>query len=464
MYESGSFRDRNARVFYKDGAVYRGLSPDAQRDWEALAATRFFGSFREQGRVVDTEQVEVSELPARSGSDEWSAVLRHERIPFVSYPYEWSFGMLKAAALLQLDLLLAALDEEMILKDSSAFNIQWVGSRPVFIDIASFTKLQPGEPWVGYRQFCQMFLCPLMLQAYKGVSFNSWLRGSIDGIEPAELGRVLWFGDLFRPGVFKHVYLQAKMASRYGGSGRDVRSDLRKAGFHKELIVTNVKALRKVVRRLEWKRRSSEWSHYVDRGHYEAQDREKKIEFVRAVVESRRWKLVWDLGCNTGTFSRIAAQNADYVVAQDRDHLAVEKLYRRLATEGNGSILPLINNLADPSPALGWRGAERRALAERGSPDLVLCLALIHHLSITANIPVAEFCSWLAGLGGDLVIEFVAKDDPMVGSLLRNKEDIYDDYSLENFENCLKRDFEIARRESLADGQRVLYHAAKRAQ
>ncbi len=344
----------------RDGSVFRGLSQQASAEWDALAETRFFRRFSADGRLVATEKVDAP--AATNDPDRWVSFLHHERIPFVSYPYEWCFGMLKAAALLQLDLLLAALDEQMILKDSSAFNVQWVGAEPVFIDIASFERLSPGDPWVGYRQFCEMFLCPLMLQAYKDVSFNAWMRGSIDGLGPSDCSRLFSLRDLLRPGVLKHVFLQAKLEARYADTERNVRDDLRKAGFAKELILANVKGLRKLVARLDWRRRESEWSDYVDCGHYELVDQQKKVDFVRDVVSTKSRRLIWDLGCNTGTFSRLAAEGADYVVAQDGDHLAIERFWRDLSAEGNRKILPLVNNLSDPSPALGWRGRERQAL------------------------------------------------------------------------------------------------------
>jgi len=186
--EPGSFRDRNGRVFYHQGSVYRGLSEEAYRNWQALYQSRFFSEAVQAGQLVPTEVVDKQAFSPET--DQWAAVLKHETIPFVSYPYEWCFGMLKDAAQLQLELMTKALDEGLILKDSTAFNIQWRGPRPVFIDIPSFEVLKPNEPWVGYRQFCQLFLYPLMLQAYKGVPFQSWLRGNIDGIEPTEMARL----------------------------------------------------------------------------------------------------------------------------------------------------------------------------------------------------------------------------------------------------------------------------------
>lgn len=457
--ESGSFRDRKAKVFYHKGGVYRVLSRAAMSDWNALSATRFFPHCSGTGKIVRTEIVNAFDSPEVQPPGQWVGVLKHERIPFISYPYEWSFGMLKDAALLQLELLLEALKEDLILKDSSAFNVQWRGSAPTFIDITSFEKLAPGEPWIGYRQFCQLFLYPLLLQAYKDVPFQLWLRGSLDGIETEHLVRLMSARDFLRPGVFTHVFLQARMQSRFGNSQRDVKTDLRKAGFSKQLIVSNLKRIHKLVQGLKWEPVKSVWADYAFTHSYSEAESERKAAFVREVVHSRFWELTWDLGCNTGVFSRIAAENTRYVVALDADQLAVERLFQALKAEGKKTILPLLNNLADPSPNLGWRGLERKSLANRGKPELVLCLALIHHLVISANIPLGEFVEWLASLGADLVIEFITKEDALVQTLLRNKEDNYSDYNKEYFEECLSKAFDLVRHERLDSGRRILYYA-----
>lgn len=460
--EAGSFRDREGRVFYHQGEVYRALSPRAHAAWQRLSATAFFKRAIEAGRIVKSHEAELPAAVPVTFSAQWVAALHHQRIPFVSYPYEWTFGMLRDAALLQLELLREALGEEMILKDASAYNVQWLGARPTFIDVASFEPLAAGAPWVGYLQFCQLFLYPLFLTAYRGLPFQPWLRGAIDGITPEECNRLLSFRDRFRRGVFTHVYLQAKLQGAGSAPQRPLRRDLQQAGFSKQLILANVKGLEKTVRQLRWQTAGSTWADYADDNSYDGENRAAKRDFVTTAAATRRWSLVWDLGANTGDYSRIAAAHADYVVALDGDRLAVERLYQRLQAEGPANILPLTSNLADPSPALGWRHRERRAFSERPRPELVLCLALIHHLVISANIPLPELVDWLAGLGGHLVIEFVTKDDAMVKRLLRNKDDIYDDYTLEVFEASLGRHYEILQRQPLLEGTRILFFAALR--
>ncbi len=460
--EPGSFRDRTSRVFYADGSVLRGLDSRALAEWEALAATRFFPRLVREGKIIGTERLGAPGPPAPDGITPWTGVLRHARIPFVSFPYEWCFGMLKDAALLTLELLDVGLGEGMILKDATPFNVQWAGARPVFIDVASFERLRPGEPWAGYRQFCEMFLYPLLLQAYRNVAFQPWLRGRIDGIDAMQCWNLMSARDLLRRGVLAHVYLQAKAQSRFADTTHDVRGDLRAAGFHAALIKANIGRLTRLVRRLGWRQLSSAWSEYTVGTAYADREREEKAAFVERALGARPWRLVWDLGCNTGVFSRIAAQHAELVVAMDGDHLVIERLYRDLRREGAQRILPLVSNVADPSPRLGWRGMERGNLADRGRPDLTLCLALMHHLAISANVPVREIVEWLWSLGGALVIEFVTKADPMVRRLLQNKRDDYADYDRGCFEECLKDRFDVVQVAELAGGTRILYFATPR--
>ena len=457
--EPGSFRDRTARVFYHDGKIFRGLNEAALKEWEALAAMRFYQRLSGAGAIVPTQRRDLSSVPLSSTGQPWAAILEHEIVPFVSYPYEWSFEMLRDAALLQLDLVLAALDEGMGLKDASAYNVQWKGASPLFIDVASFYTRTAGEPWVGYRQFCQMFLYPLLLQAYRDVPFQPWMRGNIDGMDAEVCLHLLSARDYVRPGVLAHVYLQAKAQAAYSSTTRNVRADLSKAGFDSRIIKANAERLRALVAGLQWKPKQSTWSDYLKCGHYEASDAAQKKDFVRAAAATRQWALAWDIGCNVGIFSRIVAERAAYVIAMDADHLAINRLYLALKAEGVANILPLIVNVTDPSPALGWRNLERKRIEERGHPQLVLALALIHHVVIGGNIPMDEFVQWLRDLGGELVIEFVTRDDPMVVTLLRNKEDHYTDYDEGVFERELASRFRIISRQPLGSGTRIMYHA-----
>jgi SAM-dependent methyltransferase len=454
--EPGSFRDPESRVFYAGNEVYRALSPNGLSDFEALRATGLL----DDERVVRTEA--AGDTAALRGLlvHEPAAVLRHERIPFVSYPYEWTFSMLKDAALLQLDLLLSALDHDLVLKDATPYNVQFKGATPVFVDVGSFERIREGEPWVGYRQFCMLYLYPLLLQAVKDVPFHPWLRGSIDGITPAQMRGLMSFRDRFRKGVFTNVFLHAKLEARYADRPGQVKQEVKRV-FKKELFVANVRKMRALVERLSWTPPAGVWTAYGERNTYTDDDARRKDAFVRDVARSREWNLVWDIGANNGRYSRIAAEGAKTVVAVDSDQGPVDLLYRDLRDEANRQILTLTMNLADPSPGLGWRGLERRSMPDRGKPDLVLALALIHHVAISANVPVKEFLDWLASLGTALVIEFPTREDPMVKQLLAPKRDgLHPDYELGFFERTLNQAFHVERSERLESGTRVLYFAS----
>ena len=439
-------------MFLRDGTVYRALSKAGWADWEALAAT----PLATDDRLIATEPVELDELPALTGEPAAGA-LRHERVPFVSHPYEWPFSMLKDAALLQLALGREALRHELTLKDASPYNVQWRGAEPVFIDVGSFERLRPGEPWAGYRQFCMLFLYPLMLQAYRGVPYHAWLRGSIDGIAPADARALL---PRLRRGVLSHVILHARLEARYAATGgREVKRELKRAGFGKELLDANLRRLEKLVRRLEYKPGRTAWTEYGATNTYSDEQASGKAEFVRAAAARRPGGLTWDLGCNDGTYSRVAAEHADHVVAIDADHATVDGLYRAL--RGRRDILPLVMSVTDPSPDLGWRGLERARPERRGTPDLALALALIPHVVITGNVPVRRLAKPPSGCTSALVVEFPDREDPMVQRLLSGKtETANPDYDREPFERALAERFEVERTERL--GTRTLYEARPR--
>lgn len=465
--DPGSFRDRSNRVYDNGERIVRGVDEQALSNWRAVRQAPFYNELLTEKKVVATDEWQTGGQAPEAGS--WAGHLVHERIPFVSYPYEWSFGMLKDAALLHLDILERAIPAGWTLKDASAYNVQWQASRPVFIDIPSFAPFVKGEAWTGYRQFCMMFLYPLMLRAYKGVDYLPLLRGSLEGIDPQTASQVLSGATRFRKGVLGHVFLHAKMQARYSKQDLDEARSLtedagasgpakQKKRHHSEaMVLGTIQGLRRTVEKLHTPDSRTTWGNYDSEHSYAEASFQAKKAFVEKHVQARHRRMAWDLGCNTGTFSKLCTQNADYVLSVDGDEKAIERLYQNQKAENGTKILPLVMNLGNISPNQGWRGKERRSFDSRVKPELVLCLALIHHIVISANIPLEEFLGWLRQLETDVVIELVGLEDDMTRMLLRNRVNQYQELSEPNFERIVSSMFEIRASQPLKGGVRKLY-------
>jgi ribosomal protein L11 methylase PrmA len=458
--EPASFRDPDSGVFYADGRVLRGLSTRGAADWERLAATTFFPALLADGRVVGTTPV-AGDAPPSPRGDAWALVLEHERVPVISYPFEWPFAMLRAAAEVHLEVLLAALAEGWSMKDGYAYNVQFHGSRPVFIDVGSF---EPATgPWPGYRQFCQTFLFPLLIQAHLGIAYQPYLRGSVNGLSPRDVAGMFKGLRKWRKGVFRNVVLHAAADRRVTTSTEQVKRQLSSAGFGVELAKATTTKLLKLVRKLDVGKRNTTWADYRDTCSYSDADAQVKRAFVGGAVAETAPQLVLDLGANDGAYSLIAAEHAPHVVAVDGDEQVIDQLYRRLRAEGNDRVLPLVMDLVDPSPGIGWRNRERAPFSERVRPDMVLSLALVHHLAISANVPLPDVIAWLHSFDAPLVVEFPHVEDPMVQRLLANKPaGLFDDYRLDGFEKLLEAAFDVRRREALPGGTRTLFLATPR--
>jgi len=444
--DPGSFRDPASRVVLDGDRVLRLLDDRGLADWRALAGSDFFASAVADGRLIAATELE--DPPAGS-----AGALEHPRLSFISYPYEWTFSMLKDAALLQLDLLKDALTAGITIKDATPYNIQFVQGKPVFIDIGSFELYRAGEPWIGYRQFTRQFLFPLLLRAWIGVPFQPWLRGDIEGPTPAQMASLLGGRKRFNTGALFHVRLQARMEARM--SDQAVREDLKSAGFTPELILANVKKLRSLVASLEWEHGENGWSEYGSCTHV-GRDRDTKSEFLGSAIEHFQPKRVLDLGANDGHFSTIAARAGAETVAVDSDEAVLDDLYRRSSGLSLGIAL---SDLANPSPAQGWAGKERSALTDRARPDLVIAYGLIHHLIYAASVPPREVVTWLRSFDCPVVVEFVSPGDEMVAKLVGNKlsHELHADREEAPFRSLLGEMFETTHEMALTSGTRILF-------
>lgn len=459
--DPGSFRDPLSRVYISGDKVVRAFTAEGAKDIDAVWQKKSIQNALKSGELIESHIVD----PASVGlSAPWTSAMTHPLVPFISYPYEWTFSMLKDAALLQLKITSDALADGVGVKDATPYNVQFIGSRAQFIDAGSFEKRKKGDPWYGYKQFCEMFLYPLMLQGYLGVGYQPFLRGAVNGISPDTMRKLLP-GSLRKPrkGRFTHVVLHAAAQNRFADSNVDVKKASAKAGMNPQVLLATMKKLTKIVQKLSLGDKKSTWSNYSERGHYIESSLDEKQRFVRDAVASAPRSQVWDIGCNDGVFSRIAAAHSDYVVAMDADPLVIDRLYNTLKAEKNEKILPLYVDMSDSGGGIGWRGQERPGIFDRGNPNIVLVLAVIHHLAITFNIPLASQLDMFRDLTPEMVIEMPHADDPMVKKLLINKrEGIHDDFNLEEFERLLTERFEIKSKMLLSSGTRTIFHVVRK--
>jgi hypothetical protein len=453
-----SFRDPDGFLFQIDGVLHRQVEQRYRHAWDALHETGLLARLTGAQLLIPHEEVST-EHALRPGA---YRVIRPRPVPFVSYPYEWSFSQLQDAALTTLEIQRIALEHGMTLKDASAYNIQFVEGRPLLIDTLSFAPQREGAPWVAYRQFCQHFLAPLALMAQRDVRLGQLLRVHIDGVPLDLASRLLPFRSRLRAGLLTHLHLHARSQARYanvaaGGSAP------REARVSATGLRALVDSLASTVRRLRWSAAGgTEWARYYDETNYGEAAAEQKRQLVRKLVALVSPRTVWDLGANTGLFSRIAVEGGAHVVSWDVDPGAVERSYLALREDGRRALLPLLLDLTNPSAAAGWANRERMSLAERGPVDLLMALALVHHLAISNNVPLERIADFFAPLAPYLLIEFVAKDDSQVQRLLATREDVFAGYGQAGFEAAFFRHYELVESHPISGTSRTLYLLRRR--
>jgi hypothetical protein len=446
---SASFRDPSGCLFRRDGVLYRQVNPVYEAHYERLMGSGLYDTLAEQELLIPhVEDPAVAPLVSPAYK-----VLRPEPLRLVSYPYEWCFSQLKDAALTTLRIQRLSLEHGMILKDASAYNIQFRAGKPVLIDTLSFETYTEGEPWVAYRQFCQHFMAPLALMSHTDVRLGQLFRVFLDGLPLDLASELLPTRTLLRFSLLAHVHLHGRAQRRFAEKAPRKKV----ATVSRNGLIGILDSLERGVRRLRWEPEGTEWADYYSDTNYSEQAWRHKQSLVADFVAKAAPRTVWDLGANTGEFSRIAADQAEATVAFDMDPAAVERNYRKCVEEGEGRILPLVLDLTNPSPAIGWANRERLSLFERGRADTALALALVHHLAIGNNLPFGKIGEFLAGMSDTLIIEFVPKSDSQVQRMLATRKDVFDDYDQHSFERALGEHFAIEESVSIADSERRLY-------
>jgi hypothetical protein len=455
-HNHGSFRDPCGFLFYRHNTLYRQVNNIYKDNYEQLNASGLYQQLVDKGLLVPHEEVDVEFMVPENGFK----VIQPELIPFISYPYEWSFSQLKDAALTTLAIQEMAFEKGMSLKDASAYNIQFSKGKAIFIDTLSFEAYKEGEPWVAYRQFCQHFLAPLALMSLKDIRLGQLLKVHIDGIPLDLAASLLPFSARFNMSTYMHIILHGKSQKRHESSTtkpiqnkhNNNKPKVSKLGFQ-----GIINSLKKAVQKLHWQPEGTEWDDYYNDTNYSNESMIHKEEIVSQYLSQTAPKTVWDLGANDGRFSRLASQQKIHTVAFDVDPSAVEKNYLNVIKHNEQNMLPLMIDLTNPSAAIGWKNRERDSFIQRGPVDTVLALALIHHLAISNNVPLIKIADFFSTLSKHLVIEFVPKEDSQVQRLLATREDVFPNYTQEEFKKEFSHYFDIQASTPVKNSKRTLF-------
>lgn len=453
IFDAGSFRDPSGRVVKHDQRIFRAVFEAGAPRYEAARDAGVIARAIERGWLLPADAVDPKELSqAVPGAKHW---LEHPKLDFVSYPYEWTFAALKAAALFHLDFQADLLAHGFTLSDATAYNVQFRGTKPVFIDHLSIIPYSETEGWVGQRQFGMQFLNPLFLWARRGIAPHAWYRGSVEGIAPEDLARLLGWRDRLSFTVLAHIIGPAAIARKRIRQGLDSQPD-RPSTLSASRLTAILKGLRDYIAGMSLPAEKTIWDDYADNNSYDDTRRNAKHRFVGEAVAAVAPRLLFDIGCNSGDFSQCALDNgAESVVGFDFDFGALERAFNRFQKTA-APVLPLWLDAMNPSPSQGWANAERASLQDRADASMILALAVIHHLAIAKNVPLDMVVDWLMKLAPKGVIEFPSKADPMVQQLLKGRPDIFPNYTEDAFLAHVSQRGRIVRQEHLGETGRLI--------
>jgi len=432
---SGSFRDNRGNIYENDSKIYRSITAEGKSQYEFIRDSKIIEKSTKNGFLITTHEVDKKILNIQD--DNIAYVVEHKRIPFISYPYEWSFEQLKEAALLHLNFHIYLLKKNFTLRDASAYNIQFIGSQPIFIDLLSIDKYKENEFWYGYKQFCMQFLNPLLLRSKVGVYHNDYFRGTLEGITSYDLSRMLSYKKFLSLNLFSHVYLHARAHKlenvKKTKSQKKIKSKLSKRAYlaileQLERWISNLKPVKKDL---------TIWEKYSSNNTYTNNEKKIKSQVIFDFCKKIKPDVLIDLGCNDGEYSEIAINGgAKYVIGYDFDQKAIDNAFQK-SKKQKLPFLSLYLDASNPSPSIGWNQNERYGFKQRNIADAVLALAFEHHLVIGKNIIMSECLEWITSISNLGIIEFVQKNDPTIKEMLNYREDIFQNYNEDNFSNFL---------------------------
>ncbi len=446
---ASSFRDPSGFMFQKDGILYRQVNKIFKEDFDHFIDSGCYDHLAKNQWLIPHKELTEN----LSGLGNWYKTLKPRQIAFISYPYEWCFDMMKDAALLTLQLAKECISFGLILKDATPYNVQWLDGKPIFIDTLSFERYDSSKPWIAYRQFCENFLSPLLLMYYTAQPLQSILLGYPEGIPLSITRSLLPWRSKFSFHTYLHIHMHERLASK--STGKELPE---KANFSEKKLLRLLDSLQSLIQSLQWKGKPTTWGNYYEEANERSDYLEQKKNIISTwLIEIPEIKTAIDLGANEGIFSFLLSKKNVQIIATDFDHTAINKLYQRIKKNNEENILPLVIDLANPSPAIGLNNEERISFPERTKVDLALALALVHHLAIGKNIPFEKISELFGNLTNYLIVEFIPKQDEKVQFMLKQKKDIYYDYTEENFIKAFQKYFFILKQQIIADSGRILY-------
>ncbi len=452
---SGSFRDPAGEVYHYNDRIIRIIKQKGKSRYEYIKKNNLIKESVEKNFLIESKEIENKFDNFSSGENCY--FIEHEKIDYISYPYEWSFFQLKAAALHHLNYQIFLLEKNAVLIDATAYNIQFKNNKPIFIDLLSLDKYNEGDYWIGYNQFLQEYLNPLLMQSLKGITFNNWYKGNLNGIYTEDLNKILSIKDKISLKIYMHVVLLEKFLRK---TTSDPNIIIKKFKKKKNLSKNSYKSiliqLKKWIENLEPAKRKSVWENYSIENTYEKNQKEKKLKILQEFINKLKPNKIIDLGCNDGYYSIESLKlDCKSAVGVDFDPNAINQAYKN-SKSIEKSFLPLYMDFMNPSSNLGWNEKERYSFLERANFDCVIAFAFEHHLSIANNVPLEQTINWILKIAKKGLIEFVSKEDFTIQNMLSVKGDIFPDYNKENFEYIINKKANIIKVNEITN-TRVIY-------
>ena len=453
--DPGSFRDPSGNILNYNDKIIRILKKEGAERIKYFRETNLLNQSISNQFLIESKFIDADLID--HGHDDVKEVVEHKKLNYISYPYEWSFDQLKDAALHHLDFHIFLLKNGATLIDSSAYNIQFDGYKPVFIDILSVKKYQNGEYWKGHKQFCENFLYPLILKAKKNIDFNNWFRGNLEGIKSQEINSLLSLSNKFSYTIFTQVVLLNFLEKKFLEKKNMNIEKIKEKNFQKKSYLGLLNQLKNFIISLKIKKVKTVWDDYSINNTYNKKEENLKIKTVSAFAEKYKFDKLIDLGCNDGVYSlECLKQGCNFVVGFDYDLNVINKAYN-LSKKEKLNFLPLYLDASNPSPNIGWGQNERKGFLERLNFSGMLALAFEHHLAIAKNIPLDQLIKWLLNIAPKGLIEFVPKNDQTIKKMLLLKGDIFKDYNEENFKNLILRNAKIVSEKKISESGRKIF-------